>query len=93
MNAGGGPPFGAVPGFPYASATVDWKPGDRLLVVSDGFIEQPAADGAGDFGRSRMADWLSRRDPNALEGLFSTILGFAGSDQLADDATAVLIEG
>ena len=93
VNAGGGPPFGAVPGFPYASATTDWKAGDRLLVVSDGFVEQPAANGDGDFGRQRMADWLASRDPTALEGLFSTILAFAGSDQLADDATAVLIEG
>lgn len=93
VNAGGGPPFGAVPGFPYAAATIDWKPGDRLLVVSDGFIEQPAANGEDDFGRPRMADWLASRDGRALEGLFSTILAFAGSDQLADDATAVLIEG
>lgn len=93
LGAGGGPPCGTVPDFPYAMAATDWREGDRLLVVSDGFVEQPAADGGGDFGRDRVAAWLAQRDPRSLEGLFATILAFAGSDQLADDATAVLIEG
>lgn len=93
VNAGGGPPFGAVRGFPYAAAATDWQAGDRLLVVSDGFVEQPAADGSGDFGRQRVADWLAGGDERALEGLFATIVEFAGGDHLADDATAVLIEG
>ncbi|MGA0174279.1 MAG: PP2C family protein-serine/threonine phosphatase, partial [Phycisphaerales bacterium] len=92
LNAGGGPPYGAVPGFPYAAATADWKSGDRLLIVSDGFIEQPSASGDGDFGRQRMADWLASRDARSLDGLFAKILDFAGGDQLADDATAVIVE-
>ncbi len=92
LNAGGGPPYGAVPGFPYAAATADWKSGDRLLIVSDGFIEQPSASGDGDFGRQRMADWLASRDQRSLDGLFAKILDFAGGDQLADDATAVIVE-
>ncbi|MBM4105667.1 MAG: FHA domain-containing protein [Phycisphaerae bacterium] len=101
LQEGGGPPLGAAPGVEYGASSTAWSKSDRLLVVSDGLVEQPSPPGAGDreeFGRPRVEAWLAaaRRGSTAstrLSGLFDAVSTFGGGPLLADDATAILIEG
>jgi Stage II sporulation protein E (SpoIIE) len=71
------------------------RPGDRLLLYTDGVTEGRAADGT-QFGLERLAGFI--RDsaallsaPETMRRLNHAILDYQGS-RLRDDATAVLIE-
>jgi len=93
LNNGGGPLVGVLEELPYQSATVEFNPGDRLLLLSDGIIEQPRA---GD--REQPFEWDGVQ--LALEGaaspedmmasLFEAVYAHAAQPALADDATVVL---
>lgn len=43
LTSDDGPPVGIAPDFEYTSQSVPLTPGGRLLIVSDGIVEQPAA--------------------------------------------------
>ncbi|MGA1016825.1 MAG: SpoIIE family protein phosphatase [Phycisphaerales bacterium] len=88
---GGGPPFGVMPGAEYEIAEVPWPEGSRMIVVSDGLIEQTSAQGREEFGRSRLAAWLASESATEVGTIFEAVAAHAGSDELADDATAVLV--
>lgn len=88
---GGGPPFGVMPDAEYEVAEIAWPEGSRMIVVSDGLIEQTAAQGREEFGRDRVAAWLASDAATEVGTLFDAVAGHAGSDELADDATAVLV--
>lgn len=91
LVAGGGPPFGVMPGAEYEIAEVPWPEGSRMIVVSDGLIEQTSAQGREEFGRSRLAAWLASESATEVGTIFEAVAAHAGSDELADDATAVLV--
>ncbi len=76
------------------------------LVVSDGFIEQPGAEPEGlpgpesnainesePFGVERICHCLteSGHGQDLITTLFTAVQQHAGSDRLADDATALLV--
>lgn len=89
----GGMPFGIDDAVPYINETLTIAPGDRLLVFSDGVVEQPAPDGVL-FGLERTVDTISDEPtPDAeVAALMRAVIDFANTDALADDVTIASIE-
>ncbi|HSV16676.1 MAG TPA: SpoIIE family protein phosphatase, partial [Tepidisphaeraceae bacterium] len=96
LNLGDGPPLGVADDYTYKIETIPLPPHGRLAIVSDGFIEQPAP-AAGDDGQriqfemAGVCRCLSATNEDDVAALFSAIVAHAGSNQLADDATAVCV--
>ncbi|MFN0132175.1 MAG: SpoIIE family protein phosphatase [Phycisphaerales bacterium] len=89
----GGIPIGIQPGVNYNAEHLTLSPGDRIVLLSDGLVEQRNAEGV-EFGYDRIIDALARSadaagDPRAV---FADAIAFAGTDLLQDDATAASIE-
>ena len=102
LTGGGGPPIGMVEECEYEAAEIDIAPGARLLLMSDGIIEQ--------FGMVVAADGTSTREQFGIDGairclmttrgtadpvrcLFESLIRHAATTSLSDDATAVLVSG
>jgi serine phosphatase RsbU (regulator of sigma subunit) len=106
LDAGGGLPIGVDEAADYATETVALPPGGRVMVVSDGIVEQfsagtessPGAAFGGEpeqFGLEGLHRSLAaaRREgaADAVAGVFADVIAHAGGPNLADDATAVLV--
>ncbi|MCH2160912.1 MAG: SpoIIE family protein phosphatase [Phycisphaerales bacterium] len=65
---------------------IQLQPGDSVVLVSDGVIEQPAPNGER-FGRDRLEEMLSRDVSPA--GIVSEIERWAGTGSFEDDLTIV----
>jgi len=90
LDEGGGMPLGVEADESYAMAETPLGPDDRLLVVSDGAVEQiDAGDVA--FGTTGLARALedSRTPETDVGRLTEAVLGHAGPAGLADDLTIV----
>jgi serine phosphatase RsbU (regulator of sigma subunit) len=103
LSRGGGLPIGVEASAPYHAEVVNIAQGDKVMIVSDGIIEQPAGlvenpegmtlsrvrprfelDGV---GRS-----LARAGSDEVADLFKEVVRHAGTEQLSDDATAVMVK-
>jgi sigma-B regulation protein RsbU (phosphoserine phosphatase) len=77
----------------YQNATRQILAGDRIVLVTDGFLEAENAAGE-ELGESRLAQWVAElRAYGAVEmyeRLNARLLEFAG-DQVSDDATLIVI--
>ncbi|MBL9031540.1 MAG: SpoIIE family protein phosphatase [Phycisphaerae bacterium] len=89
----GGIPLGIQPAVNYASEHLALNPGDRIILLSDGLVEQRSPNGV-EFGHERVADALQRAtDPASdVRAVFDDVIAFARTDLLQDDATAASIE-
>jgi sigma-B regulation protein RsbU (phosphoserine phosphatase) len=91
----GGMPVGLVPGAVYDRAEIAIRPGDRVILVSDGFTECPMPDGT-DFGEDRLCDSLRRSAAlsggDLLEALVWDLTRAAGTDSFPDDVSAVVLD-
>lgn len=87
LGCEGGPPFGSWPGLEYESTLVELCPGDSLIVITDGLVEQPLPDGSL-LGMDRVVERL-RTDPTAdpLSVLEAMLAECIGNDSPADDVT------
>lgn len=91
----GGLPIGLIDGAEYASFTTRLAPGDRLLLVSDGFTEctNPAGTMLEDEG---LSDWFHRhRDldgPELLDVLPRELERFAKGPDFGDDISALVLD-
>ncbi|MBC7771143.1 MAG: SpoIIE family protein phosphatase [Pyrinomonadaceae bacterium] len=90
---GGGIPLGIVPEYEYQTQTIHLTPGDRVVLYSDGMIEQRSATGE-EFSSKRLGELIvgasTARD--VVGRCFDSLTAFAGSASLADDATVAVIE-
>lgn len=97
LTGGGGLPIGVMPDGEYAAETVAFTPGDCVLIVSDGIVEQPANgltyEDRDEFGLSRTKQVLCRslKTPDPVAAVFDAVVEHAGTTRLADDATVVLV--
>jgi serine phosphatase RsbU (regulator of sigma subunit) len=92
----GGPPLGAVTDTVIGrSEPVTLKPGDVLLLVSDGIPDTESASGE-HFGQERMLDivWTHRDKParEIVDTLLRTVRDFAAGVPHRDDITAVVVK-
>ena len=95
LNLGDGLPLGVMDDGVYASTSVAFNPGDTLIVVSDGIIEQPRGDSTTDdrdqFEVAGVQHILAQFPSDVVEAIFHAVIAHAGTDQLADDATVVYV--
>jgi phosphoserine phosphatase RsbU/P len=91
----GGLPIGLIPGAGYDSHQIAIRPGDRLLLVSDGFTECPLPSGD-DFGEAGMLHSLRRSahlsGADLLEALVWDLAQQSGSDSFPDDVSGIVLD-
>ena len=90
-----GLPLGAMAEARYSETAVELRPGDTIVLVSDGIVE---AHGPGGelFGFERLEQALALKPPLAhpdklIDDLIGQVLEFAGDAQQHDDMTVVVI--
>ena len=96
LSGRGGLPVGVESPQQYESDEVPFGESDRVVLVSDGIIEQPSANAAAgardEFGASRLQRWLrEEHDGDDIERLFNAVTSHAGSQRLTDDATVLIV--
>jgi sigma-B regulation protein RsbU (phosphoserine phosphatase) len=91
----GGLPIGLVPQAVYENVELSFGPGDRLILVSDGFTECPLPSGL-DFGEEGLALSLGRSahlsGSDLLEALVWDLGQQAGTTAFPDDLSAVVLD-
>ncbi len=97
LNINGGPPLGVSEAYEYVAESLELPTSGRIIVVSDGVVEQPAGGSTNpaqrnEFKMDGLHDSL-RKSPCAddIASVFQALVAHAGTDQLADDATAVCV--
>jgi serine phosphatase RsbU (regulator of sigma subunit) len=89
----GGIPVGIQAGYPYETEELALMDGDRIILYSDGLLEQGSKDGAM-FGKQRIVDLIAD-SPSAAEDVRRLLAGlesFAGGSTFHDDTTIASIE-
>lgn len=91
----GGLPVGLIPDARYDRLDARIGPGDRLLLMSDGFTECPLPNGQ-DFGEEGLAESLRRSahlsGSDLLEALVWDLTQAAGHDSFPDDVSGILLD-
>lgn len=89
----GGMIIGVQPDLEYSGACLELRPGDRLILYSDGLVEQPNTENE-QFGNARLRDVIagSGAIDDDVAGIFAALEEFAGSSSFADDTTIASIE-
>ncbi|MGE5608712.1 MAG: SpoIIE family protein phosphatase [Bacillota bacterium] len=91
-----GMPVGIGEDAKYVAESVSLGEGERVLIVSDGIIEQPVGSERGGerrmFGLAGVAECVAgAAGGDEVGALFEAVVRHAGSGELADDATAVVV--
>jgi phosphoserine phosphatase RsbU/P len=83
----------------YAAAEIEMKPGDEVMIVSDGIVEQfglvqgeSGTISKQQFEIEGVQRSISGSGEDPVADLFAAVVAHAGTTQLSDDATAVLIK-
>lgn len=91
----GGLPVGLIPDAHYDWIDVQIGPGDRLLLVSDGFTECPLPDGR-DFGEEGLTESLRKSahlaGTDLLEALVWDLSRQSGGESFPDDLSGVVLD-
>jgi sigma-B regulation protein RsbU (phosphoserine phosphatase) len=91
----GGMPVGLLPGAVFEGVEIQLHPGDRLFLTSDGVTEceNPAGEMLDQAGLARLLDRNAHLSgPAFMEALTWDLADWAGSEDFADDVSAVLFE-
>jgi sigma-B regulation protein RsbU (phosphoserine phosphatase) len=89
----GGPPLGLSDTVRYQPGEVTLAPGDRVLILTDGFTEAQNGDELL-FGDRRIADFagsISAAEQNPLQRLYRDVRAFEEERPASDDMAAVLL--
>lgn len=91
----GGLVLGVSTSRPYISARLAMKPGDRLLLYTDGITESMDSSTEEEFGIARLVEFLVERDDLQPEPLLRHLLerleAFRGGTPALDDMTLLLL--
>lgn len=84
-----GIPIGIDADAPYTESTMTLRPGERVLLYSDGIIEQPGS-GGDEFGTARLVQAVAGAGSAAddVARLLGALTAYVGAPVLRDDATA-----
>jgi hypothetical protein len=89
----GGPALGLLTGASYEQARCDVRPGDVLVLYSDGLIEATNAAGE-EYGESRLREVLARAGAGSpddvRDAILSSATAFIGATPPRDDLTLVV---
>lgn len=92
----GGLPIGIFEASEYSDITLQLKPGDRFLLLSDGVLEQSDAQGHGMYGDNRMralVESSANLPPDQLvQHAVNDLALWAGGRKFQDDVTIVAID-
>jgi serine phosphatase RsbU (regulator of sigma subunit) len=98
LDAGSCLPIGVEEGSPYACESIPFSRGDRVMVVSDGIVEQfgivqtELAASRQQFQVESLRHSMTRPSDDPVKTLFEAVIRHAGTEKLSDDATAVLVK-
>ena len=91
----GGMPIGLIDGAVFDQITVRIAPGDRLVLVSDGFTECPLPEGR-DFGEDGLIESLQASahltGSDLLEAMVWDLTAKAGTDSFPDDVSGIVLD-
>lgn len=89
----GGMPLGIDASVDYHTERLSIAKGDRVIIFSDGVVEQQSPDGE-EFGLRRTIAGLAEcaTPDQEVDRLFKLVAGFAATDTLADDVTIASVE-
>ncbi|MDZ4087726.1 MAG: SpoIIE family protein phosphatase [Tabrizicola sp.] len=91
----GGMPVGLIDSATYDQITVQIAPGDRLILVSDGFTECPLPEGR-DFGEDGLVESLQASAHlsglDLLEAMVWDLTAKAGTDSFPDDVSGIVLD-
>ncbi|MBL7502839.1 serine/threonine-protein phosphatase [Frankia sp. CNm7] len=82
------PPFGMFPESSYTARVLQLRPGDRLLLVTDGMVDRNAIR----VDLSAELTATTRLHPRELVQFLTRLVRDACDDQLRDDATALCLD-
>ncbi|WP_257255240.1 MULTISPECIES: PP2C family protein-serine/threonine phosphatase [unclassified Endozoicomonas] len=93
--AGGGVPIGMMPDMEYTSCTLQFRPGDRLFLYSDGVTECENAESE-QFGETRLLqclqDTLNDDLKSVIDQVEKNVRDWSELDRFDDDVTYLLLE-
>jgi phosphoserine phosphatase RsbU/P len=106
LDGGGGVACGVMEDWVYEPVTLPLPDGSKVVIVSDGFVEQfgLVVDAVGQatqeqYGMKGVAKSLLRTPGEAgvggdddIKAMFDAVIAYAGTDKLADDATAIVVQ-
>lgn len=80
----------------FTEQTIDLLPGDRILLFSDGFVDQFGGFSGKKMGKKHLYDWLKRNVNESTLSLHYKLKelyqGWMGDNEQTDDCTYVLLE-
>lgn len=80
-------PVGLLADACYESDSCRLKPGDRIVLVTDGVTE--AENARGDFFDTERLEAVAAKGSSSLEDIFTALATFCGGTPLSDDCTVV----
>ena len=88
----GGPPIGVEDDYPYMDESVEFNPGDRMVIFTDGLAEQQGPDGnMFEFERVFKALEGSSDEQEDVKRLYAALEVFAGGRSWQDDVTIMSV--
>ncbi len=91
----GGPVVGLLPEASFQTASVALRPGDVLVLYTDGVVDPENAE-AEQFSSARLVESaranMGRTAQDMVHAIHSSVVEFAGSRELSDDFTLVVVK-
>lgn len=90
----GGIPIGVIENYTYEEETIPFRPGDKLVVYSDGIVDSRNKDGDS-FGEDRVQQLIVKGANNSgqqlMDYIFDSSLAYNDKPQLFDDMTMIVL--